>query len=143
MIYIDGIQFGAHHVVAAVGVDDDGTKHVLGMRQGASENAEVTKALLEDLVERGLDPRRRRLFVIDSSKALRKAIDQVFGPSHPVQRCRNHKLRNVVGHLPKEEHPQVKAAIRAAWRLDARNGEQKLEQLPGGSSGINPRRPPA
>jgi putative transposase len=128
-IYIDGIQFGAHHVIAAVGVDDDGTKHVLGMRQGASENAEVTKALLEDLVERGLDPERRRLFVIDGSKALRKAIDQVFGSGHPVQRCRNHKLRNVVGHLPKDQHPQVKAAIRAAWKLDAREGELKLEQL--------------
>ena len=129
VIYVDGIQFGAHHVLAAVGVDDDGKKHVLGVRQGASENAEVTRALLEDLVERGLDPSRRRLFVIDGSKALRKAIDQVFGHGHPVQRCRNHKLRNVMGHLPKEEHPQAKAAIRAAWKLDAKEGVQKLEQL--------------
>jgi putative transposase len=129
VIYVDGIQFGAHHVIAAVGVDSDGTKHVLGMREGASENAEVTKALLEDLVERGLDPERRRLFVIDGSKALRKAIDQVFGRANPVQRCRNHKIRNVVGHLPKDQHDQVRAAMRAAWKLDAREGEQKLEQL--------------
>ena len=129
VIYIDGIQFGAHHVLAAVGVDDDGQKHVLGVREGASENTEVSKALLEDLVERGLGPGRRRLFVIDGSKALRKAIDQVFGVNHPVQRCRNHKLRNIVGHLPKEQHPQVKAAVRASWRLDAREGEQKLDQL--------------
>jgi putative transposase len=129
VIYVDGIQFGAHHVIAAVGVDSDGTKHVLGMREGASENAEVTKALLEDLVERGLDPERRRLFVIDGSKALRKAIDQVFGRANPVQRCRNHKIRNVVGHLPKDQHNQVRAAMRAAWKLDAREGEQKLEQL--------------
>jgi putative transposase len=129
VVYVDGIQFGAHHVVAAVGVDDDGKKHVLGMRQGASENAEVTRALLEDLVGRGLDPERRRLFVIDGSKALRKAIDQVFGVSHPVQRCRNHKIRNVVGHLPKDQHDQVRAAMRAAWKLDARDGEQKLDQL--------------
>ena len=129
VIYLDGIQFGAHHVLAAVGVDDDGKKHVLGVRQGATENAVVTRALLEDLVERGLDPERRRLFVIDGSKALRKAIDQVFGRSHPVQRCRNHKLRNIVGHLPQDQHAQVKAAIRAAWKLDARDGEQKLEQL--------------
>ncbi len=93
VIYLDGIQLGAHHVLAAVGVDMDGKKHVLGMRQGASENTEVTTALLQDLVERGLDPARRRLFVIDGSKALRKAITQVFGPEHPVQRCRNHKLR--------------------------------------------------
>ncbi len=95
VVYLDGIQFGAYHVLAAVGVDTDGVKHVLGVREGASENAEVTKALLEDLIARGLDPARRRLWVIDGSKALRKAIDQVFGPQ-PVQRCRNHKLRNIL-----------------------------------------------
>ena len=129
VIYLDGIQFGAHHVLAAVGVDDDGAKHVLGVRQGASENGELTRALLEDLVERGLDPTRRRLFVVDGAKALRKAIDQVFGSQHPVQRCRNHKIRNVVGHLPKDQHAQVRSAMRAAWKLEAKDGEQKLEQL--------------
>ena len=60
VIYLDGIQFGTQHVLAAVGVDTDGKKHVLGMREGASENTEVTTALLQDLVERGLDPKRRR-----------------------------------------------------------------------------------
>ncbi|MEN8183692.1 MAG: transposase [Myxococcota bacterium] len=82
-----------------------------------------------DLVERGLDPTRRRLFVIDGSKALRKAIDQVFGSEHPVQRCRNHKIRNVIGHLPKDQHAQVKSAIRAAWKLEPSEGQMKLEQL--------------
>ena len=129
VVSVDGIQFGTHHVVAAVGVDSDGKKHVLGMREGANENAEVTRALLEDLVERGVNPDRRRLFVIDGSKALRKAIDQVFGQANPVQRCRNHKIRNVLGHLPKEQHDQVRSAMRAAWKLDAREGEHKLEQL--------------
>jgi transposase-like protein len=129
VIYLDGIQFGAHHVLAAVGVDDDGKKHVLGVRQGASENAELTRALLEDLVERGLDPGRRRLFIVDGAKALRKAIDQVFGSQHPVQRCRNHKIRNVVAHLPKDQHDQVRSAMRAAYKLEAKDGEQKLEQL--------------
>ena len=129
VIYLDGIQMGSHHVLAAVGVDSDGKKHVLGVREGASENAEVTSALLEDLVERGLDPGRRRLFVIDGSKALRKAIEKVFGQRHPIQRCRNHKLRNVLGHLPKDQHAQVKAVFRAAMKLDAKEGEQKLEQL--------------
>ena len=62
-------------------------------------------------------------------KELRKAITQVFGAGHPVQRCRNHKLRIVHGHLPKDQQPQVKAPIRAAWRLDAKDGMQKLEQL--------------
>ena len=129
VIYLDGIQLGTHHVLAAVGVDDDGKKHVLGVRQGASENAELTRALLEDLVERGLDPGRRRLFVVDGAKALRKAIDQVFGSQHPVQRCRNHKIRNVVAHLPKDQHDQVRSAMRAAYKLEAKDGEQKLEQL--------------
>ena len=119
---------GSHHVLAAVGVDSDGKKHVLGVREGASENAEVTSALLEDLVERGLDPGRRRLFVIDGSKALRKAIEKVFGQRHPIQRCRNHKLPNVLGHLPKDQHAQMKAEFRAAMKLDAKQGEQKLEQ---------------
>jgi transposase-like protein len=128
IVYLDGIEFGAYHVLAAVGVDTDGAKHVLGVRDGASENAEVAGALLEDLVARGLDPARRRLFVVDGSKALRKAIDQVFG-RQPVQRCRNHKLRNVVGHLPKDQYPQVKSAFRAAMKLEAKEGEQKLEQL--------------
>ena len=128
VVYLDGIQFGPYHVLAAVGVDTIGVNHVLGVREGASENTEVTKALLEDLVSRGLDPARRRLWVIDGSKALRKAIDQVFG-AQPVQRCRNHKLRNITGHLSKDQHAQVKAAFRAAMKLEAKEGEQKLEQL--------------
>jgi transposase-like protein len=128
VIYLDGIQFGKHHVLAAVGVDEDGKKHVLGVRSGASENTTVAKALLEDLVARGLRPDRRRLFVIDGSKALRAAIDQLFGPENEVQRCRNHKLRNVVGHLPKDQHDQARATLRAAWKLNAGEGTRKLEQ---------------
>ncbi len=129
VIYIDGLIFGDHHVLAAVGVDADGKKHVLGLRDGASENAEVVKALLEDLVGRGVTPSRRRLFVIDGSKALRKAIDSVFGTSNPVQRCRNHKIKNVLGHLPKEQEDQARSAMRAAYRLQADQGIAKLEQL--------------
>jgi transposase-like protein len=128
VVYVDGIQFGNHHVLAAVGVDSEGAKHVLGMREGASENTEVVTALLADLVARGLDAGRRRLWVIDGSKALRKAIDQVFG-NPPVQRCRNHKLRNLTGHLPKAQHAQIKSAFRAAMKLEASEGKQKLEQL--------------
>jgi transposase-like protein len=68
------------------------------------------------------------LFVIDGSKALRKAIDQVFGQHNPVQRCRNHKLQNVIGHLPQDQHDQAKATLRVAWRLDADEGMKKIEQ---------------
>jgi transposase-like protein len=90
VIYSDGLRFGDHHVMAALGVDADGHKHILGLRAGATENAVVVKDLLAGRVARGVDPARRRLFVIDGSKALRAGIDAVFGPQHPVQRCRNH-----------------------------------------------------
>ncbi|MFQ5745457.1 MAG: IS256 family transposase [Acidobacteriota bacterium] len=128
VIYLDGVQFGPYHVICAVGVDEGGHKHVLGFREGATENAEVAKALLEDLVARGVRPSRRRLFVIDGSKALRKAIDQVFGEENPVQRCRNHKVRNVLGHLPKEQHDQARSTLKAAWKLEADEGLRKIEQ---------------
>ena len=128
VVYLDGIVFGDYHVLAAVGVDADGRKHVLGLCGGASESTEVTAGLLEDLVARGLRADRRRLFVIDGAKALRAAIGRVFGSSNLVQRCRNHKVRNVLGHLPKEQHEQARSTLRAAWKLDAEEGMRKLEQ---------------
>jgi putative transposase len=131
IVYIDGMRFGPYHVIAAVGVDAEGHKHVLGLREGASENAEVVKGLLEELVERGVKPGRRRLFVIDGAKALRNAIDQVYGGHNPVQRCRQHKLRNVLGHLPKDQHDQASATLRAAWKLGKKEGMQKIEQYAG------------
>ena len=129
IIYVDGIFFGQQCVIGAVGVDDQGHKHVLGIREGATENAEAAKDLLEDLVERGVDPERRRLFVIDGSKALRAAINAVFGAQALVQRCRQHKLRNVVQRLPKDQQGQAKSLLRAAWRLDAKTGMARLEKL--------------
>ena len=90
MVYVDGLVFGDYHVLAAVGVDANGRKHVLGLREGGSENATVATGLLEELVERGRRVDRRRLFVIDGAKALRSAIAHVFGARNPVQRCRNH-----------------------------------------------------
>lgn len=128
IIYIDGIRFGEQHVIVALGVDPKGKKHLLGLREGATENATMVTELLEDLVARGLDPKRRRLFVIDGSKALRAAIDRVFGERVAVQRCRNHKLRNVLDYLPKELKPQVASVMRAALRLGAEEGIAKLKQ---------------
>jgi putative transposase len=129
IIYLDGIQFGEHVLIGAVGVDDQGNKHVLAIREGATENATVVKEVLEDLVARGVSPEQKRLFVIDGSKALRAAINAVFGSQHPVQRCRSHKLRNVADHLPEEQKSQVKSAMRAAWRLEAPTGMAKLKKL--------------
>jgi len=128
LIYLDGLRFGRHHVVAAVGVDCQGNKHVLGLRQGASENAVVVRELLEDLGARGIRPGRRRLFVIDGSKALRQGIDAVYGSNNPVQRCRRHKERNVLGYLPKEEQVRMRQVMKAAWRLPASQGEARLEK---------------
>jgi len=128
VIYIDGMRFGEHHVVAAVGVDAEGRKHVLGLAEGATENAVVVRSLLEDLVERGVRPGRRRLFVIDGSKALRRAIDEVFGPHNPVQRCRRHKVRNVTDHLPRDLKAQVAATMRAAYRLPCEDGLARMKK---------------
>jgi len=129
ILYLDGIQFGPIHVLVALGVDTQGYKHVLGLREGSSENATVVKDLLTDLVSRGLDPKRRRLFVIDGSQALRKAIHEVFGEANPVQRCRNHKVRNVLDYLPKDRHDNVRSAMKAAFLLPADQGMGKLKKL--------------
>ena len=100
VIYLDGIVFGDHHIICALGVDGTGSKHILGISEGSSENAVAVTNLLSSIVERGVDPGRRYLFVIDGSKALRKGIDEVFGQENPVQRCRNHKIKNVTDNLP-------------------------------------------
>lgn len=129
IVYLDGIQYGQIHVMAALGVDTQGYKHVLGLREGASENAEVVTDLLADLVNRGLTPERRRLFVIDGSKALRAGIHRVFGSRTPVQRCRIHKVRNVLSYLPEERKADVEAALKAAFTLKADEGIAKLRKL--------------
>jgi putative transposase len=129
VIYIDGMVFGEHHVISAVGVDCAGHKHVLGIQPGATENAAAVEDLLQQLVARGVKPEAKRLFVIDGAKALRAAIHRVFGPQHPVQRCRNHKIGNVCERLPEEQKDQVKAAMRASYRLEAKAGIARLRKL--------------
>lgn len=89
-VYIDGIEIAGHHVLAAVGLDEHGAKHLLGLVRGSSENARVVKDLLESLVRRGIDASRSRLFIIDGSKAIRSAIEEVYGDQAQVQRCRAH-----------------------------------------------------
>jgi transposase-like protein len=130
VLYIDGQRFADHHILSAVGVDRQGQKHILGIEPGATENAASVKRLLTRLREQGLPTDRKYLFVIDGAKALRAAIDEVFGAEQPVQRCRNHKVRNVLGELPKEQHGQVLNLMRAAWKAkSAEEGEKRLEQL--------------
>ena len=129
VIYIDGLVFGDYTMIGVVGVDAEGHKHVLGIREGATENSTVITELLEDIVSRGVDPKRKMLFVIDGSKALRAAINAVFGSNQKVQRCRAHKLRNVLDYLPKDDKPQVKSPLRAAWKLDADKGIARIKKL--------------
>lgn len=130
VIYIDGQRFGEHHILSAVGVDVEGQKHILGIEPGATENAASVKRLLTHLRDQGLPTDRKYLFVIDGAKALRSALEEVFGSDQPVQRCRNHKVRNVLEELPKEQQGQPLNLMRAAWRVKTPDeGEKRLEQL--------------
>jgi putative transposase len=130
VIYIDGQRFGDLHVLSAVGIDRTGSKHVLGIEMGATENAAAVKNLLTGLREGGLRTDQRYLFVIDGAKALRAGIEEVFGSEQPVQRCRNHKMRNVLDELPREQQSQVVNVMRATWKLtDASEGVKRLEGL--------------
>src|SRR5207244_12609945 len=102
-------------MVVALGISEEGAKRVLGFREGATENGEVCKALLEDLVERGLDSSQATLFVIDGGKALRKAITKVWGTRALVQRCRVDKKRNIDAHVPHRLWADVPRTLHMAW----------------------------
>ena len=145
-IQVDGMHVTSElTLLAAIGIDGEGAKHPLGLLEGATENAAVVQALLDSLIERGLDPKLCRLFIVDGSKALIKAIRRTFGRHTPIQRCQVHKARNIVERLPKHLHASVRAALRQAWELDdaekaerlLRNLARRLEQVaPGVSASI-------
>lgn len=138
-LFIDGIEFAEQTLVVAVGVEEDGRKLVLGLWQGATENATVCKALLEDLVERGLRPDRRYVWVLDGSKALRAAVDRVFGSQAEVQRCQQHKMRNVLEHLPQENRPHWRRCLQNAYHLsDYQQAKQALRKVWRQLSHLNP-----
>lgn len=129
-LFIDGHGLGEHTVITVMGLDSEGRKHVLGLREGATENATVCKALLAELVERGLDSSRGLLAVIDGSKALCAAVKAVFGPQALVQRCQVHKMRNVLDHLPNNMQSNVKQQITQAYlQTDAPRAKRLLENL--------------
>ena len=116
-IYIDGTGFQDHTAVVAMGIEENGTKRILGVAEGASENAEVVRGLLENLVERKLSTTDRVLFVLDGSKALRKGVASVFGERAIVQRCILHKERNILSYLPPSRQSEARRRLRAAWSL--------------------------
>jgi transposase-like protein len=115
VMMLDGLELKGRMMIVALGITTEGVKIPLGLWEGSTENATVATALLSDLVERGLDPEQGMLFVLDGSKALRKAVRSVFGEV-PVQRCLWHKERNVTQHLLERDRPPIKARMRKAWR---------------------------
>ena len=144
VVQIDGIHIAEHLIlVAAIGIDAQGIKHPLALIEGATENAAIAQALIDDLIERGLDPAVPRLFIIDGSKALSRAIRRSFGRHTPIQRCQIHKARNIMERLPKSLHASIRRALRQAWELDdaakaerlIRNLAQRLEREAPGVSG--------
>jgi len=129
VMMLDGLELKGRMMIVALGITTEGVKIPLGLWEGSTENATVATALLSDLVERGLDPEQGMLFVIDGSKALRKAVRSVFGEV-PVQRCLWHKERNVLGHIAERDRPPIKARLRRAWReTDYSRGLQQLQAL--------------
>jgi transposase-like protein len=130
VIVIDGIAFRDHAILIALGIDSDGRKRVLGLREGTTENSRVAQALLRDLLERGLDTERARVFVIDGSKALRSAIRKTFDRLGVVQRCQIHKRRNILDHLPEALHASVDKILSEAWgSSDVKRAERRLRNL--------------
>jgi putative transposase len=130
-LMVDGIELKGRCCIVALGVTTDGVKVPLGLWDGSTENKTVTSHLLSDLVARGLDVEQGVLVVLDGSKALRAAVDDVFGPVS-VQRCIRHKERNVLDHLPERDRPAVKTRLRRAWRSDDhRAAREQLRRLAG------------
>ena len=128
-LMVDGVHFGEHTCVVALGIDLDGTKHPLALVEGSTENATLARELLTGLRERGLDTTRPILCVLDGAKALRRAVLDVF--DHPVlARCQLHKLRNVRDRLPERLRGPVEHRMRAAYHApSALDAEAQLEAL--------------
>jgi len=138
-LMIDGIVLDEHTILVAIGIDVEGKKHVLGLREGATENATSCKELLASLVERGLAIDHALLVVIDGSKALRKAVADVFGTRALVQRCQEHKLRNVVDQLPEDMRKTVRRAMQDAYRSrDVGRAKKRLMNLHRSLDGHHP-----
>jgi transposase-like protein len=117
-LLVDATPFAGQQMVAALGIGEDGRKTILGIRQGATENATVVGELLGDLVERGLDFSAPRLYVLDGAKALTAAVKKHAGDTATIQRCQVHKRRNVLDHLTEEQKPAVAKGLNAAYALE-------------------------
>ena len=133
-VFIDGVPYGGEMLIVALGVlasgPDAGTKVILGLRQGATENAQVCTDLLADLRDRGLSFDEPMLFVLDGGKALTASVKRLCGPKVQIQRCQQHKIRNVQGYLPEKYHDDIRRRMAAAYACeDAKDGERQLKNL--------------
>jgi transposase-like protein len=137
--FIDGFDFAGHTMVGALGVTATGEKVPLGVVEGSTENASVVRTLVTDLRDRGLDAAEGILFVLDGGKALTRAVRDVYGDHALIQRCRIHKERNVLDHLPERERAWVRAKLRRAWaNPDAEEAQRDLETLARQLDKVNP-----
>jgi len=119
VLMLDGVEVARRTVVVALGILADGRKVVLGLWLGSTENAALSTALLQNLLERGLKVEGRTLGVIDGGRGIRKALTDVFGDLVVVQRCQVHKKRNLLDHLPQSRKAHVARALSAAWASDS------------------------
>jgi transposase-like protein len=138
-IIIDGTPFKGRQMIAAIGVENDGKKTVLGLREGATENATVVRELLEDLAGRGLDFMTPKLYVLDGAKALSAAVKRHAGPEAWIQRCQVHKRRNVLDQLPDEYQPSIERKLIAAYAMTGEaDARRALDQIQRELERINP-----
>jgi transposase-like protein len=138
-LMIDATPFAGQQLVAVLGITVDGKKMILGIRQGATENATVVGELLGDLLNRGLDFTVPRLYILDGGKALTAAVKKYVVESAPIQRCQVHKRRNVLDHLTDEQKPGVAKRLNAAYALeDHEAAKQALNALHRELMDLNP-----
>jgi transposase-like protein len=138
-LLVDATPFEGQQMVAALGIGYDGTKVILGIWQGATENATVVGHLLGDLMNRGFDFAEPRLYVLDGGKALHAAVKKYAGESAPIQRCQVHKRRNVLDHVTDENKPIVAQKLNAAYAMeDYAAAKQALDGLHHELMHINP-----
>jgi len=116
VVMIDGKALGDHLMITVIGIDSQGNKHILAVREGSTESQGVCLELLRDLIERGFPVERARLFVIDGGKGIRSAIREVFGLWALIHRCHVHKTRNVLDHLPQRKRALIGGLMRRAWQ---------------------------
>jgi putative transposase len=127
-IMIDGIHFGGSVILAAIGIDESGAKMLLGVQEGATESASAVQSLLNSITRRGVDSQLPTLFVLDGSRALAKGVREIF-PLAQVQRCRVHKARNVLEHLPLSKRRYYQAKLTMAYTLPHLEATLKLKEI--------------